>query len=202
MTRKQFKLYKQTKGEIALLNEEINQLEYELQDLCDGDDVREINKTTKTIALKLKKKYDLISYRNKLLLPTHLVLKDGLKECKDFLQDNKEMEMDLETTIEEYSSMYLLDEYNHNHYGFQWAIKDNCDDIFLTRIRWFENQLIKEDLKDILKGKIKSFKNRFVSIHKHAIFKNALTIENKESGFFYMANYKKAINYLERIKAL
>ena len=26
--------------------------------------------------------------------------------------------------------------------------------------------------------------------------------ENKKSGFFYMASYKKAINYLERIKAL
>jgi len=202
MTRKQLKLYKQTKEEIALLNDEIDQLEYELQDLCDGDDLREINKTTKVIALKLKKKYDLISYRNKLILPTHLVLKDGLKDCKDFLQDNKEMEMDLETTIQEYCAMFMNDNYDHDLYGFQWATKDNCDDIFITRIRWFENQLIKEDLKDILKGNTKSFKNRFVSIHKHAIFKNALTIENKESGFFYMASYKKAINYLERIKAL
>ena len=202
MTRKQFKLYKQTKEEIALLNDEIDQLEYELQDLCDGDDAKEIKKTTQTIALKLKDKYDLVSYCDKLRLPTHLVLKDGLKDCRDFLDDNKEMGMDLETTIQEYSSMYLNDNYDHDLYGFQWATKEDCDDIFITRIRWFENQLIKEDLKDILRGKTKSFKNRFVSIHKHAIFKNALTIENKKSGFFYMAHYKSAINYLERIKAL
>lgn len=202
MTKRQFKLYKKAKEEIALLNDEIEQLEYELQDLCDGDDAKSINQTTKRISLKLKERCDLKSYLDRLVLPTHLVLKGGLKDCHDFLDDNKEMEMDLESTIEEYCAMYLNDNYNHNLYGFQWATKDNCDDIFITRIRWFENQLIKEDLKDILKGKIKSFKNRFVSIHKHAIFKNALTIENKKSGFFYMASYKKAINYLERIKAL
>lgn len=206
MTRKDLKVYNQTKKEIEELNNTIEQLDKDIDNYYD-ENLYELRKTSTLKRLEnqliesTKKRAFLRAYLRMLTLPKKVVIVDGLEDAKTFIKDY-DTSAKIDYVIEEMVYMFLTDNYNDKICNYTWAKNDKDNNIYITRIRWDKNQLIKEDIKDILKGKIKSFSNGLVVIKRHNDFKDHLSILNKTNGFLYMASYKVALNYLKDIKAL
>lgn len=192
MNKKDHKRYNKLKEEISGLNQDIEDAENILLFMFRNRNMNGVAAWQKTIS---KLQYQLCQRRiimEELLLLKHLVIEDGYTELVEFCEDNNwELTKEL---IEEYISNYLMDNYNRNIYGFQYGI--NNGNIYVNAIRWNEHQILKEDVKTVVKGDAKEMGNEQVHLIKTPHFKNGVVI-NHDGYSTRVMTYKEAIKYLE-----
>lgn len=194
MSKHDYKRYKEIREEIAQLEQDQQDTLKELQDAYVNRDRSNAKMLYKRLEIILNDLNIRETIRHELLLPKYAKIEDGMSCLESFWQDN-----DIEPNdedIEEFAAMYLNDNFNHNVYGFNWVVKGR--DIYITSIRWNEKQILKSDLKQLFKGKIRKIENWKVRITKHPFWEHTLVIVHKDSTYVQSANtLNKAIRILE-----
>lgn len=188
---------------LALIKEELGQLELDMEDslrALENAFIKRDTREVKELEIRLSFILDDIALRRaireEIELPKHYKIEGGFQEVQDFIKDNDWDKDETKELMEEYASMVLTDLTNHNLYGFTCVAKGN--DIYITSIRWNENQLIEQDLKDLKKRKIKEVKNGFVKVYKHAFFTNSyLVVDRKWNIVRSVDTFKGLIRWLE-----
>lgn len=195
MNKKDYKRYKKIRLEITQLNQDIDDTMNEIKYHYAQRDVQGAKKLNLDLSTLLEELYKREAIRDELLLPKYLKIEGGFKDIQDFVKDNDWDEDDTEELIEEYCSIFMLDNYNHTHFDFYYHVKG--EDIYITNIRWNKKQMLPHDLKRLLKKEINVMENGYVLINRHPIFKGLITIYEKGSQMGESFSYKEAIEYLE-----
>jgi hypothetical protein len=194
MNKKDYKRYKKIRAEIAQLNQDIDDCMTSIKMSYEQRDLKGAKKQNRVLENLLQMLYKRETISDELLLPKYVKLENGYQDVKDFIKDNEWFEDEETSIIEEYVSNYLLDETNHNLYGFNYVVKGN--DIYVTKIRWNQYQILESDLKDVLKGN-NWIENDYVEVVKDITFKGCLLIKSKESSYIERCTLKEAIRELE-----
>ena len=195
MNNKDYKRYKKLRADIAQLHQDVDDTMSAIRLCYEKRDVQGARELELDLNILLEELYKRETIKSELLLPKYLKIENGFQEVKDFIKNNNYDEEDTGVFLEEYCSMFMLDNYNHNHYDFYYHVKDN--DIYITNIRWNEKQMLPHDLKRVLKGEIKDIKNGYVLIKRHPIYKNQLSVYEKGSQMSHMLSFKETVEYLE-----
>ena len=194
MNKKDYKRLKAINGEIAQLNQDVENILSEIRESYIKRDLRDVKTLEKNLSRTLRLLNLRETIREELMLPKYVKLENAYQDIKDFCEENENIPLH-KGLIEEYISINLIDTYNHCHYDFTWVVKDK--DIYVTNIRWNKNQILPNDLKMVLKGKKRIIKNDLVEVTKHMMFEGTLAIKHKGSNYFQGATLKKAIRILE-----
>lgn len=195
MNKKDYKRYKKIGTEIAQLNQDVEDCMSALKECYETRNLNRAKRFNGSLNYLLKELYKREVIRDELLLPKHMKITNGYQDIQDFIKDN-DWEEEESSVIEEYVSNCLLDETNHNLFGFTWVVVGK--DIYVTNIRWNQYQTLECDLKDVLKGK-HMIENDYVEVVKDISFKGCLLIKNKESGYTRRYTLKEAIKELESL---
>lgn len=185
MTKKDLKRHNKIKEELAQLDQDFEDVLEEIRNHY----VERNMKDVKIAETKLKWVLREVNLRRtideEILLP---------KYVKTTWVGNEE-DMPKDAEMDEYIAMFLTDNYNHNVYGFYWVSKGK--DVYITNIRWNQNQTLPIDLKKCLKGEIGSIKNGEVEIYKDPFNKGVLLIKDTTTKYVRAATLKETIKELE-----
>jgi len=191
MTKKEYERYQKIGIEIDQLNQDLDDLTNEMKRLCAerkpfGNITKQIAQTIQDIGLRE-------GIREELLLPQNVKIKGGYSEVERILREG--YVCDKQVAIEEYISMYLTDNFNHNIHYFEWEVRD--EDLYIAHIHWKQNQILAYDLQKLLKRDIEWISNAFIEICKDITFKGCVLIKDKRSNYIQRYPLKEAIKWLE-----
>lgn len=198
MNRKTYKRYQEIKEEISKLNEKIEESQDQLVALYTKRNTKGIRDLENALRWNIRERCQLVAIRDELLLPQYVKIENGVEEVLTHIKDNNIGEPYLYNFVEEYVAMYLTDEYNHDVEEFTW----HCDEknIYVTQIRWNENQILPIDVKRVIKDG-KMIDNCYVTLTKYYGWKgyeNRITFHDKSSGYTQIVDsYTQAIRMLE-----
>lgn len=195
MNKKDYKRYKKLRSEIAQLNVDLEDTYEEIKQLY----IKRTSKGLRSVHIRLEYLLREINLRKtieeEIVLPKHAKIDGGFQDVQDFIKDNDFEDEETTSILEEYCSMYLTDNYNHNIYGFTYHVKGK--DIYLTNIRWNENQTLPHDIKMVAKGKEDMIDNALFSVVKDPFFKGCVLINDKETKYTQRCSWKMGIRLLE-----
>ena len=182
MNKVLLKRYKKISAEIASMEQELEESQRWVEACYFRRDYSRTNSMLKTMSgihHELAKRKVI---REEILLPQNVRLENALESLQmvfkeDFIlgEDGEWfLTKDGEDFLGEYLENYLVDNYNHCVYEFEWAIKGSL--VYVNKIRWNYNQLLKSDLKKLLKNKLKKIELGDVVLIKSTTSKNAICV--------------------------
>lgn len=203
MTKRQYKKHKNAHTKRNELSEEIGKEQNRLLELMQKDNQKKINASLRKIAKTIEEQGEIDTYIKRVILPTHITLEDCVETIKIFCQD---LGIDFGDGVGEYVANYLDDYYGKSDFDnvdFSWAISKDGQSIYVNRLRWYKNQLIEEDIKDVARGKKEKFENRLIMFRKHPFWKGCFLVKDKRKDYMTtIENCRKLKDFLESIYAL
>lgn len=203
MNKRQYKNYKKAHTKRNDLSEEIGKEQNKLLELMQKGTQKDVNISMRKIAKMMEEQSEIDCYIKRVILPTHLTIEDCVETIKTFCQD---LGIDFGDGVGEFVENYLDDYYGQNDFDnveFSWAISKDGQSIYVNRLRWYKNQVIKEDVKDVFKGKKERFENRLVMFTRHPLWKGCFLVKDKRNDYMTsIYSCGKMIDFLESIYAL
>lgn len=176
MNKKIYKRYNQIKKEISALKKE----QEDNQKLLSVAFLKRDLKTIKECQKKSNKIDFLIGMKEtiqtELLLPRFVIIGNGLELAKHWGE-----------SFSNFVRYFLKETYGCVPFDFQATTKE--DNLIISRIRWHKNQIIKEDIKDLKKGKI--INNDFVTVLGDIVFTHKYLISLKFNRCHFNAYDRK-----------
>lgn len=203
MNKRQYKNYKKAHAKRNDLSEEIGKEQNNLLELMQKGTQKDVNISMRKIAKMMEEQSEIDCYIKRVILPKHLTIEYCVETIKTFCQD---LGIDFCDGVGEFVENYLDDYYGQNDFDnveFSWAISKDGQSIYVNRLRWYKNQVIKEDVKDVFKGKKERFENRLVMFTRHPLWKGCFLVKDKRNDYMTsIENCSKMIDFLESIYAL
>ena len=161
---KRIKRYKALKEKMCSIDNELEEVIWgSMRELYEHRNLKEIKRFQEGIRKEIHTLSLIKTTIVELCLPTHLKIDNGWQDVQDFCKDNDfDLETESKSVAEEYVAMFLTDNYNHDVNEFVWVVKGA--DLWVSRIKWNDGQIIREDIKDIWKHKKRSVENCWVKI--------------------------------------
>lgn len=203
MNKNQLKRYKRIGEEIAQFHQDLEDAQKWLNDCYvrrDYDGARDTLKTIENIYQEIGIREVI---REEILLPQYVKLEDAMNTIHENIKDDCKLDGDGEWILtnygedflEEFVAMYLVDNYNHCLFTFDWVVKGST--IFVSNIRWNQHQLLKCDLKELLKGMISRIDIGDISLIKNTHFKNTIVLYDRREPNYEKFSLNEAIKWLE-----